>query len=161
MIQSPDTGEVYLLQGIIDLFELGREKAGVPIEIGAGYRTFNHQKELRRRGLRASKISPHEHGTAFDLSIRNIVGTSLCMKCTALIHFFSEAANELGLREYVRFGFKEYECGFVHVDIVPLLFDDEWKELAISNLDQYLDKFYPYSTINPCPLNWKKNADNW
>lgn len=154
-VDSPDTGEIYLLQGIVDIFTQAREKIGVPILINAGYRTANHQAELRREGLKASRISPHEHGTAFDLIIQYVLGSSFEKRCYTLIKYLSDAARVLGLREYLRYGCREYGFSFVHVDIVPILFDPNWKALALDKLDEYLDKFYPYGTANPNPDDWK------
>jgi hypothetical protein len=147
-----------LLQGIVDIFTQAREKLGVPIPINAGYRTAAHQAKLRQEGLKASRISPHEHGAAFDLGINHIQAPTLEKRCYILINHLCDAARVLGLRQYLRYGCREYGYTFIHVGIVVMLFDPNWKALALEKLDAHLDKFYPYGTTNPCPENWKEGV---
>lgn len=150
-VASPDTNDAYLLQGIIDIFSQAREKLGCPLIINSGYRTIAYQAQLRKRGLKAASISPHEHGTALDISLRYIRADTWCKRAHILINCLTSAARNLGLHSYLRYGFRAYDCGFVHVDIVPLLFVGEWKKLQ----DTLPDEFYPYGRENPRPRDWK------
>lgn len=154
-VDSPDTGEIVLLQGIVDIFTQARGKLRVPIAINAGYRTSEHQAELRRRGYKAAKISPHEHGAAFDLSIARIGGSALCKRCLTLINALKDAARTLGLSDYLRYGYRNYDCTFVHVDIVPMLFDPNWQNVIVKKLGDNLSKFFPYGRGNPNPRDWR------
>lgn len=156
-IASPDSGEIYLLQGLVDIFSQAREKLGVPIQINSGFRTKAYQRELKRRGYKAAKISPHMHGAAFDLNIQHIKGIDHASRCYKLKTALEEAAYNLGLKEYFRYGCKAYNYDFLHFDIVPILFDARWKDL----LARLPDKFFPYGTVNPCPGNWYQGGVNW
>lgn len=155
-IASPDSREIYLLQGLVDIFTQAREKLGVPIQINSGFRTKAWQKELIRRGYKASKISPHQHGAAFDLSIANIKGLDHAARCYKLVTALKEAAYNLGLVDYFRYGCKAYNYDFVHFDIVPILFDARWKDL----LARLPLEFYPYGVENPRPVDWQGGV-NW
>lgn len=155
-IASPDSKEIYLLQGLVDIFSQAREKLGVPIRINSGFRTKTYQKELRKRTKNAVKISPHQHGAAFDLDIRYIKGIDHASRCYKLKTALQEAAYNLGLNEYFRYGCKVYNFDFVHFDIVPILFDARYKDL----LSRLPLEFYPYGDANPNPVDWQGGV-NW
>lgn len=157
-LASPDTRDLVLLQGTVDLFEETRKLAGVPIPVNAGYRSHAWQERLKAQGYKASTISPHEHGAALDLSVKYIDGLTKCKRAQTLIKYLCDAARNLGLREFLRYGSQAYGWNFVHVDIVPLLFAPQWKEVQDAQLSGLANFFYPYGRTNPNPNDWRSGV---
>ena len=49
--------------------DLAREYAGIPFKITSGYRTKEHNEELRKKGYKASANSSHLIGKAADIAV--------------------------------------------------------------------------------------------
>jgi len=49
--------------------DLAREYAGIPFKITSGYRTKEHNEELRKKGYKASANSSHLVGKAADIAV--------------------------------------------------------------------------------------------
>ena len=51
--------------------DLAREYAGIPFKITSGYRTKEHNEELRKKGYKASANSSHLVGKAADIAVES------------------------------------------------------------------------------------------
>ena len=56
---------------LVAMLDQLREKLGQPIRITSGFRTEEYNKELQRRGYKASDNSEHLHGYAVDIAVPN------------------------------------------------------------------------------------------
>lgn len=157
-VESRLTGEIHLLQGIIDLFQKIRKAAGVPLPVTSGYRSLRDQEVIRRRGRSgksyAASLSPHCCGAALDIDIipskHQLLGNTQRIQAETLIYFLKLAAQDLGLERWLRYGVRQYGYGFVHIDIVPILFEPEFRDI----LDKLPTIFFPFSRSNPRPTAW-------
>jgi len=67
---SPDLpgSGAFMDQGFLQALDEARHIAGVPFRITSGFRTPEHQENLRRRGYHVSDNSSHLRGYAADIS---------------------------------------------------------------------------------------------
>lgn len=150
--------KIHLLQGIIDIFQKTREAAGVPLPVTSGYRSLRDQEVIRRRGQStksyAASLSPHCCGAALDIDIipskHKILGDTQRTQAETLIYYAKLAAQDLGIERWLRYGVRQYNYGFVHIDIVPILFEPEFREI----LDMLPIIYYPFGRSNPKPTAW-------
>ena len=56
-------------RAFLDKLEEAREYAGIPFKITSGYRTKEHNEELRKKGYKASANSSHLIGKAADIAV--------------------------------------------------------------------------------------------
>jgi uncharacterized protein YcbK (DUF882 family) len=56
-------------RNFLDKLEEAREYAGIPFKITSGYRTKEHNEELRKKGYKASANSSHLIGKAADIAV--------------------------------------------------------------------------------------------
>lgn len=136
-----DTGEVVIFEPLIQVFEKARSVAEKPILLNSGYRSREYQEKLYQADLKANQgkpsgkvakpgNSPHMYGAAMDLAIPK------GWTARDLAALFRRASIELGFPP-VRTGWRQYGGGFIHVDLVFMLFEP------------YLE-----GIKNPNPLAW-------
>ena len=53
----------------LKMLDTARDTAGVPFKITSGYRTKEHNEELRKKGYKASANSSHLVGKAADIAV--------------------------------------------------------------------------------------------
>ena len=100
---SPDfigSGEL-MNKAFLNLLDRARDAAGISFVISSGFRTLEHQNELKAKGYPVSKSSSHLKGLAADIS------------CT-------DSASRLIIIESLLYvGFRRIGIGktFVHVDL--------------------------------------------
>ena len=71
---SPDekgSGKSFMDKTFLSLLDRAREEAGVPFKITSGFRTQAYNKDLLKRGYKASKNSSHLKGCAADISCKS------------------------------------------------------------------------------------------
>jgi hypothetical protein len=129
-----------IFEPLIELFETLRETVNRPIRINSGYRTIEKQTELYQRDVRenggnpSGKVAipshaPHTYGAAMDLAI------PFPYKAKDFARLIQKISLDLKF-PMVRTGWKAYNGAFVHMDLIPMLFQ-------------------PYTNIsNPCPESW-------
>jgi len=178
-MESRIGGNVALLGGIIDVFDETRERMGVPISITSGYRSPTTQRAMKRSNPPAVSRSPHSTGAAFDLGCYHLsatYGETWQERQEALKRHLEESADLLGLRPWLRVGYRSYRKPpvktIVHVDIVPIHHPDSQRSNEnpdhLSGMDEetwryYLqllkelpDVFFPWGRErNPSPTNWR------
>ena len=96
----PGSGHI-MNEEFLNLLDRARDAAGIPFVITSGFRTLDHQNELKKQGYPVSKSSSHLKGLAADIS------------CTT-------SANRLIIIESLLYvGFRRVGIGktFVHVDL--------------------------------------------
>lgn len=121
-LQSPDTGEILEFRPLIALDEEASNILGYDVPTTAGYRTLNHQKALVAKGYRAAEfVSPHFF-CALDKDAQPRAGKSEVDACLDIVKAYMEAAKKLGLPR-PRLGYRKYMAKFVHVDLLPMLFE--------------------------------------
>jgi len=124
--QKDGTFTVVIYDPLIELFETVRGMIGKPIVISSGYRSREYQQKLydediRRYGRPSGNVakpgsSPHETGTAMDLFI------PIGLQAKLFAELFTAACVDLNI-PLCRIGWKRYlGRGFIHVDLVPMLF---------------------------------------
>ena len=133
-----------IFEPLIEVFEAVRDLIKRPIKINSGYRSIEkqtalyqaHQEDLKRKGLPDDHAvakpghSPHMYGAAMDVAI------PWTFNAQNLAALFRKASRDLRYPQ-ARTGFKTYHNAFVHLDVLPMLFE-------------------PYTKIpNPDPLNWR------
>jgi hypothetical protein len=136
------SGKLIIFEPLIELFESVRETVGLPITIYSGYRSPEYQKKLYAQdiaengGKPSGKVarpghSPHETGAAMDLAIPSNMDAA---RFAELIKRRSVALKF----PMARTGWKQYGGGFVHADLVHMLFEP-----------------YMKNKTNPNPVSWK------
>tara|TARA_R110000787_G_scaffold3786_2_gene14601 strand:+ start:17 stop:397 length:381 start_codon:yes stop_codon:yes gene_type:complete len=70
---SPDlpSSGVNMDDGFLQMLDDARGIAGIPFNITSGYRTKEYNKDLLKRGYKASKNSSHLIGKAVDISVQS------------------------------------------------------------------------------------------
>jgi hypothetical protein len=135
-------GELVIFEPLIELFESVRETAKKPIVIYSGYRSPEYQKKLYQQdiaengGAPSGKVakpgsSPHQYGAAMDLAI------PVNMNAQSFATLIRKRSLDLKF-PMARTGWKQYGGGFVHADLVHMLFEPNIK-----------------GKINPNPVSWK------
>ena len=66
----PNSG-VNMDDGFLQMLDDARGIAGIPFNITSGYRTKEYNKDLLKRGYKASKNSSHLIGKAVDISVQS------------------------------------------------------------------------------------------
>lgn len=125
--QRDGSQKVVIYDPLVQLFEAVRNGLGRPIVISSGYRSDEYQRKLyeedkRKNGGKPSGQvakpgnSPHAAGAAIDLIIPS------GWTAQRLAEIFQETSVALGFPK-CRVGWKQYlGRGFIHVDLVPMLF---------------------------------------
>ena len=94
----------------LELLDFAREESGTPFKITSGFRTEAYNKDLLKRGYKASKNSSHLKGCAADISCTNSVKRSLIVRALINVGF-----TRLGIAK-----------SFIHVDSDPSKSDAIW-----------------------------------
>jgi len=84
----------------LELLDFAREESGTPFKITSGFRTEAYNKDLLKRGYKASKNSSHLKGCAADISCTDSVKRSLIVRALINVGF-----TRLGIAK-----------SFIHVD---------------------------------------------
>jgi len=103
-----------LLFPIVDEF---RKRVKKPVRINSAYRSQEEQDDLRKRGFRAAKYSPHVQGMALDIDTVSKAETY------AHVRILEQISKELDIK--IRIGFRKYlKDGntFIHFDVCPEYF---------------------------------------
>ena len=103
-----------LLFPIVDEF---RKRVKKPVRINSGYRSQEEQDDLRKRGHRAAKFSPHVQGMALDIDTISKTETY------THVRILEQISKELDIK--IRIGFRKYlKDGntFIHFDVCPEYF---------------------------------------
>lgn len=119
-IASPDTGECWLHEPLLNLFDAAREAYGKPVKINAGSRTPAHEDELRSAGYHTANFASPHNLSALDCQ-PICAAADLQKECDAFAKCVGDAAQALKLPD-PRLGLKVYEDRLVHVDLVFLFF---------------------------------------
>ena len=94
----------------LELLDFAREESGTPFKITSGFRTEAYNKDLLKRGYKASKNSSHLKGCAADISCTDSVKRSLIVRALVNVGF-----TRLGISKT-----------FIHVDNDPDKSDAIW-----------------------------------
>lgn len=94
----------------LELLDFAREESGTPFKITSGFRTEAYNKDLLKRGYKASKNSSHLKGCAADISCTDSVKRSLIVRALINVGF-----TRLGIAK-----------SFIHVDNDPDKPDAIW-----------------------------------
>ena len=84
----------------LELLDFAREESGTSFKITSGFRTEAYNKDLLKRGYKASKNSSHLKGCAADISCTDSVKRSLIVRALINVGF-----TRLGIAK-----------SFIHVD---------------------------------------------
>lgn len=106
---EPGSGK-HMQHEFLKMLDLAREEAGVPFKITSGFRTDAYNKDLLKRGYKASKNSSHLKGCAADIA---------CSSSDKRIKIV-KALIKVG---YTRLGIAK---SFIHVDSDPSKSDAIW-----------------------------------
>jgi len=96
---EPGSGK-NMRQDFLELLDFAREESGTPFKITSGFRTEAYNKDLLKRGYKASKNSSHLKGCAADISCTDSVKRSLIVRALINVGF-----TRLGIAK-----------SFIHVD---------------------------------------------
>ncbi len=94
-------GQTVISDELLEMLDMARELAKIPFVISSGYRCKEHNENLIRKGIKASKNSAHLKGLAADIKCKN-------SKTRALM------VDALGYAGFTRMGLGKT---FIHVDI--------------------------------------------
>jgi uncharacterized protein YcbK (DUF882 family) len=94
----------------LELVDLAREEAGVAFKISSGFRTEAYNKDLLKRGYKASKNSSHLKGCAADIVCTDSAKRSVIVRALINVGF-----TRLGIAK-----------SFIHVDNDPDKPDAIW-----------------------------------
>jgi len=94
----------------LELIDFAREEAGVPFKISSGFRTEAYNKDLLKRGYKASKNSSHLKGCAVDIVCTDSATRSIIVRALINVGF-----TRLGIAK-----------SFIHVDNDPDKPDAIW-----------------------------------
>ena len=84
----------------LELLDFAREESGTPFKITSGFRTEAYNKDLLKRGYKASKNSSHLKGCAADIACTSSSKRSLIVRALINVGF-----TRLGIAK-----------SFIHVD---------------------------------------------
>lgn len=107
-------GECVVFEPMVQLFNEVRDFIGNPIIINSCYRCEDYQKILQGTNKNAATYSPHVTGAAMDLAIPKDLDLNQFKT------LFSVMSRHLGFGK-PRFGYKQYDYRFLHVDLVYLV----------------------------------------
>lgn len=102
---------------LMRLMDEYRSLLGKPVSINSFNRTEEYQEELRRRGFKAAKNSPHVVKMAADINTHSKKQTE------EGVLVLRKAAKKLGIK--CRIGWRQYmNAGstFIHVDVCPMYY---------------------------------------
>lgn len=122
-----DSGKVIIHESLIKLFEAVRVGIGKPLKINSGFRDEEYQKHLYEADLKAhggkpsGKVakpgySPHATGAAMDIAVPDGHDSEGFAK------LIRNTSDKIGLPT-ARTGYKKYGGVFVHIDLVPIMFE--------------------------------------
>jgi hypothetical protein len=121
-VASPDTGECWLHQPLLALFDEARAFIGHPVPVRAGSRTHAYELSLEAAGYKTAKfVSPHSL-SAIDCDAMPRDGKTEAAVNVGIRTELVRAATKLGFPE-PRLGFKAYGERFTHCDLVFLFFE--------------------------------------
>ena len=106
---EPGSGK-HMDRDFLDMLDTAREEAGVAFKISSGFRTEAYNRDLLKRGYKASKNSSHLKGCAADIV------------CT------DSAKRSIRVRALINVGFTRLGIAksFIHVDNDPAKPDAIW-----------------------------------
>ncbi|QDP54123.1 MAG: putative peptidase M15 [Prokaryotic dsDNA virus sp.] len=106
---EPGSGK-HMRHEFLEMLDSAREEAGVPFKITSGFRTEAYNKDLLKRGYKASKNSSHLKGCAADIA---------CSSSDKRLKIV-QALIKIG---FTRLGIAK---SFIHVDNDPVKPDAIW-----------------------------------
>jgi len=96
---EPGSGK-HMDRDFLDMLDTAREEAGVAFKISSGFRTEAYNKDLLKRGYKASKNSSHLKGCAADILCADSATRSVIVRALINVGF-----TRLGIAK-----------SFIHVD---------------------------------------------
>jgi|TARA_R100001129_G_scaffold161825_2_gene126870 uncharacterized protein YcbK (DUF882 family) len=106
---KPGSGK-NMKKDFLEALDFAREEAGVVFKISSGFRTEAYNKDLLKRGYKASKNSSHLKGCAADIVCADSVKRSIIVRALINVGF-----TRLGIAK-----------SFIHVDNDPDKADSIW-----------------------------------
>lgn len=107
-------GQLLLAEHLINFLQMYRASKGSAVTINSGYRTLEKQNELKARGYKVAKTSPHIEGMAADIKVINKAD------CISQLSILKEVAKTGNYK--IRLGYKQYNYGFIHLDVCPMYY---------------------------------------
>lgn len=110
-------GNLIIAEPLVNFLQLYRSFIKKQVKINSGYRSLEKQNELKRRGFKTARNSPHVEGMAADLDFKNkqeVLENVLILKELSSKHNYS-----------IRLGYKQYlSVGqtFIHIDVCPMFY---------------------------------------
>lgn len=99
---------------LIDLLQAYRDERKKPVHLNSTYRTKSKQDELRRKGYRAARYSPHVVGMGADIDTYSERDTREGVRALKKISRRLKIEIRLGYVKYLNDG-----NTFIHVDVCP------------------------------------------
>lgn len=102
---SPDffgSGEL-MNEAFLNLLDRARDAAGIPFVITSGFRTLEHQNELKAKGYPVSRNSSHLKGLAADISCTDSASRLIIIESLLYVGFRRIGISGKG--------------GFIHCDL--------------------------------------------
>ena len=85
-VDLPGSGHI-MNKEFLNLLDRARDAAGIPFVITSGFRTLDHQKELKAKGYPVSRNSSHLKGLAADIACTTSVDRLIIIESLLYVGF--------------------------------------------------------------------------